>query len=142
MYSRFVSRIFVLLAVLGVLIASILSAPAAIAAPAARAPIAAPSSLCPPVLFIGAHGVNEGAVGVTPDEAHWGTTIQHVWNRFHTLVPGAEAKSGGFRYVPVDWPSVQTLAHALSVASQANDYADELKAQVVGTFRFSGRCWR
>ena len=78
------------------LVATLLSAMFLI--PSSMAAVAQAS--CSPVLFLGAHGVGEGASGTTPNSAHWGGTVQQVWNTFYQNGVDAVAEAVSYPKVP------------------------------------------
>jgi hypothetical protein len=56
---------------------------------------------CPPVLFLGAHGVGQGgAQGSSPDKAHWGSTIQVLWQTLDNNGVGAVGEAVSYPKVP------------------------------------------
>jgi hypothetical protein len=137
MHSRFRSKPLLLLALLGVLIAPLLGAPAA---RAASVPLATAAD-CPPVLFLGAHGVNEGS---TTD---WGPTVQAVWTAFQQDVPAAGRLYGDYPLIRVDWSSTgsvtaervaKLVVQVGTLELRADEAAAALEAQVSTTFERCG----
>jgi len=100
---------------------------------------------CPPVLFLGAHGVNEGAEGGAPDEAHWGATVQSVWQLFEQQVPQAWPAAADYpRYDlplpdPQNPPTIPAFAQAVWNADTATDfYAAGIVGRVVDQWHRCG----
>jgi Cutinase len=89
---------------------------------------------CPAVLFIGAHGINEGAKGGAPTEAEWGSTIDAVWKHFSQSVPGARAAAGDYPRTQVDLLSLNTPLQVRSLQPAADEAAIALETQVIDQF--------
>jgi hypothetical protein len=65
---------------------------------------------CPSVLFLGAHGVNEGS------RTNWGNNVKAMWDAFHKKVPAAVGKAVNYPYIKLKWPAdFSTIKQAVTL---------------------------
>lgn len=83
---------------------AIMAAPVANAVPLANATPRA--AACPPILFLGAHGLFEGSAvgGTQANTAHWGSEVETVWEAFSGNGVDATAEAVNFPEQEVDLP--------------------------------------
>lgn len=95
---------------------------------------------CPRVLFLGAHGINEGAEGGVAEKEYWGETIESVWSTFEEKVEGERAEAGDYPRYDVDLQSLidrgslDALPAILGLEAAANESAEVLQTQVIDQF--------
>jgi hypothetical protein len=89
----------------GALLAAILLPVAVMGSPVANA--APQATACPAILFLGAHGVDEGSPsgGSQPVIADWGPEVQTVWDAFSANGVDATAEAVNFPEVKVHLPT-------------------------------------
>lgn len=92
----------------------------------------APTPSCPSLVFLGAHGVNEGS------SSNWGPNIQAVWAAFNKQVPKALGKPVPYGVVPLDWLHFSTVGQALALQKQAKADAQVLETQMYNQFTTCG----
>ena len=96
-----------------------------------------PTPNCPSVLFLGAHGVNEGS------RTSWGANIQAIWKAFHSQVPAAVGKPANYPYIKLDWPiDFSTPKQALALQGKAKSAAHALETQMYNQFTACGTSTR
>jgi hypothetical protein len=91
-----------------------------------------PTPNCPSLLFLGAHGVNEGS------SSNWGKTIQAVWTAFNKQVPTALGEPIPYGVVPLDWLHFSTVGQALALQRQAKTDTQVLETQMHNQFTACG----
>ncbi len=92
-----------------------------------------PAANCPSVLFLGAHGVNEGS------STDWGNTVQAVWKAFHSQVSSAVPDAANYPYTALDWPvDLKTVPQASALQSKAQSAAQALETQMFNQFTSCG----
>jgi Cutinase len=92
----------------------------------------APTPSCSPLLFLGAHGVNEGS------SSNWGPNIQAVWTAFNKQLPAALGEPVPYGVVPLDWLHFSTVSQALALQKQAKADAQVLETQMYNQFTACG----
>jgi len=117
---------------------AILNSPVANAAPQAVA--------CPPILFLGAHGVNEGTTsgGTQADVAHWGAEMETVWTAFYGNGVDAKAEAVNFPEIKINLsptgssPWTTLLAEVVSTQPATTAGAQSLVSQMWDTYLSCG----
>jgi hypothetical protein len=96
---------------------------------------------CPSVLFLGAHGINEGAAGGVAGESSWGTAVEKVWTELQPKVSGARSEAGDYPRTVLDLAEVDTPQEVADLPRQisgletaADEAAAALEIRVITQF--------
>ena len=92
-----------------------------------------PTPSCPSLLFLGAHGVNEGSSSI------WGPNMQAVWLAFNKQLPTALGEPVPYGYVPLDLSNLSAeVWQAIGLPQQAKADAQVLETQMYNQFTACG----
>lgn len=92
---------------------------------------------CPRVVFLGLHGLNEGAAGGAPDKNYWGTMVDSTWQNFKAHYNNGKPKPAELQAKSVSYPKLKVLLteplsypNVLLISSKTDQAAAVLKAQI------------